>query len=411
MSNEVIPFNTTTEVPAHLLALFGDDSNIAPRHTIDMLAYKGKTFSTVIEGERKDLVRKDTDSGEMVPVQVISLVVLDHNKGRSRAFYEGEWVDGANKAPRCASHDGVKPDASIKDPCAATCASCPNAVKGSKMTENNVATTACSSNKRVVVVPPGAQIGKHPPMLLKLAQTSVWDKNNSENEQKGWFAWDQFVDMLRARNVKHTAAVVTKVKFDTRVAYPKLLFSATGWLSLEEAQAAKAVLATKADAIAKILQGEGSDGVAGQPGIPADGVAATTKPAATAEEIAVNTAAAAAATAAAAASAQEAAEKERKAVARKQKAQAAAEAATAAAAAAASAAAAAAEADEDEGGGWGAPDTAVATAPVKAAATAKAATLVADEVVDAAAAASGATVVSGTPDGLKSLLDNWDDNE
>jgi hypothetical protein len=31
--------------------------------------------------------------------------------------------------------------------------------------------------------------------------------------------------------------------------------------------------------------------------------------------------------------------------------------------------------------------------------------------VDAAPAASGATVVSGTPDGLKSLLDNWDDNE
>lgn len=53
---------------------------------------------------------------------IVNLVVLDHNKGRSRAYYEGAFEKGKNSAPRCTSADGVTPDADIKEPCAATCA-------------------------------------------------------------------------------------------------------------------------------------------------------------------------------------------------------------------------------------------------------------------------------------------------
>jgi outer membrane biosynthesis protein TonB len=71
-------------------------------------------------------------------------------------------------------------------------------------------------------------------MLLRLAQTSMWDKNNDENEAKGYYAWDQYLDMLRARGCTHTGLVATKVRFDSRVAYPKLLFAASRWLEDEE---------------------------------------------------------------------------------------------------------------------------------------------------------------------------------
>jgi hypothetical protein len=211
------------------------------------------------------LTRKNGE-GDDEPIPIVNLVILDHNKSRSRAYYEGAFEEGKNSSPRCYSGDGVAPDASVKEPCAATCATCPNAVKGSKITENGKQSTLCSPFKRVAVVP-SSNIGQHPAMLLRLAQTSVWDKDNGENESKGWYAWDQYLDMLRARGAKHTAVVETRVKFDMRMAYPKLLFSASRWLNPEEATHVKALLAEKEKEIGDILNGSNAahDGVSGQP--------------------------------------------------------------------------------------------------------------------------------------------------
>lgn len=404
---DIIPFDHkgsgVVEMPAHLVALFGGDDagNIAPRATLNQLSYRGKTWRRVVDGEEIVITKTDKDTGDVVPVQIVSLVILDHNRARSRAFYEGNFEEGKNQMPRCASADGKVPDAGIKDPICATCAACPNAVKGSKITENGKQTTACATTKRIAVVPPGV-IDKHPPLLLRLAQTSVWDKDNKEEEAKGWYAYDQFVDMLRARGAQHTAAVVTRVKFDPKVAYPKLLFSASQWLSVEDAAKVRAKLDTESDEIGKLLNGIGSDGVAGQPAAAGAATPAASAPAQpagpTAEEVAAQAAAAAAV-----------AEAERKAAA-KAKRVAAAEAAAAAAAAAAKAAA---EAEDDEGGGdWGG-DTATAAATPAAAATKPAAAATPDVKPSAAQTAAGAgaaaTVVAGTPAALSSLLGEWDD--
>jgi hypothetical protein len=276
MSN-IIPFDSTSaagtavaEVPAHLVALFGDSANITPRFSINQLSYRGKTWRRVVDGEEVALTRTDAATGDIEPLPIVNLVVLDHNKGRSRAFYAGSFEEGKNTAPDCYSGDGVTPDASVKEPCAATCATCPNAVKGSKITEAGKQVTACSPFKRVAVIP-SANIGQHPAMLLRLAQTSVWDKDNPE-EAKGWYAWDQYLDMLRARGAKHTAVVETRAKFDMSKAYPKLLFSASRWLNPEEATAVKAELAKQEKDITDILTGAPDrDGMAA--GAPASGAA------------------------------------------------------------------------------------------------------------------------------------------
>jgi hypothetical protein len=262
--SEIIPF-AQAELPAHLANVFGA-GNIAPKLTTNQLSYKGKTWRRVVDGEEVKLTKKN-DDGDVVPVNIVNLVVLDHNKRRSRSFYEGEYVDGENKAPVCSSIDGVKPDAGVAKPQCATCAACPNSVKGSKTTANGKATTACAPNKRVAVVPSGVtSITEHPVLLLKLAQTSVWDKDNKENEAKGWYAWDQYIDMLRARGANHSAAVETRVKFDIDLAYPKLLFSASRWLTPEEALAAKARIDSAAEEISKVVNGNpAGDGVEGAP--------------------------------------------------------------------------------------------------------------------------------------------------
>lgn len=267
MSN-IIPFDSTgaagaAQLPAHLASVFGEDGNIAPRTSINQLSYRGKTWRRVIKGEEIVLTRTSQDTGEQEPVPVVSVVILDHNKNRSRSFFEGNYEEGKNTAPRCYSTDGVTPDASVHEPICGTCAQCPNAVKGSKITESGKATTACSPFKRVAVIP-SAQIGQHPAMLLKLAQTSIWDKDNPE-EAKGWYAWDNYLDMLRARGAKHTAMVETRIKFDL-TAYPKLLFSASRWLSPEEALSVKAEMDKQADDMKTIIEGAGNtDGVMGHP--------------------------------------------------------------------------------------------------------------------------------------------------
>lgn len=413
MSKEIIPFNHqgggVAEMPAHLAAVFGDEGNIAPRATINMLSYRGKTWRRVVDGEEIAITKKDEDQN-VVPVQVINLVILDHNKNRSRSFYEGNFEEGKNATPKCFSGDGITPDAAVKEPCAATCATCPNSVKGGKITENGKAVTACAPNKRVAVVP-STMIDKHPPLLLRLAQTSVWDKDNKENEAAGWYAWDQYMDMLRARGAKHTAAVETKVKFDLRMAYPKLLFSAARWLEPAEAAQVKAKLEGDKDVIDKLLSGKGAlDGVAGTPPAAAsaedgaEGDAATAARAATAK----------ASAAAKKAQAEEAATKKAAEAAAQaeidRKADAKAKRVAAAAAAAAEAARLAAEAEDDDG----ADPFATAVATAEATITKPAVEKVIAEPVEVAkparaAAAQPAEVVEGTPAGLASLLDSWDD--
>lgn len=383
MSN-IIPFSPDAKAPAHLAGMF-EGSNIAPKLSTNQLSVKGKVWRRVINGEETQLTRRN-ESGDVESVQIVSLIVLDQNRNRSRAFHSGGYEEGKNAAPTCYSADGVTPDADVKDPCAKTCATCPNSVKGSKITESGKATSACSPLKRIAVVPTGG-VTTHPVMLLKMAQTSIWDKDNGENEAAGWYAWDQYLDMLRARGAKHTATVETKVKFDIRVAYPKLLFSAARWLNPDEAMAAKARLASDADVIQTILTGSAAqDGVTGTPAADYTPPQADAKPEQPkADDAAVKAAAEAEAAAKAAADAKAAA-----AAAKAAKVKAAKDAAEAAARAAA-------EAEAEDDGFGSVTDATIKRETVKSEAPSAASTPVA-----------ATPVVSGTPAGLADLLEGWD---
>lgn len=254
MTTALTPFQQSAGLPAHL-ADINENTNIVERESIPQLSFRGKVWRIVIAGEETIVKRSD---GE--PSSTVIGVILDYNKARSRAFFEGAYVEGQASKPTCWSHDGVVPHESVVDKQAATCASCPQSAKGSKVTPDGKQVTACSQFKRAVFVPIANT--KFQPLLLKLPQTSIWDKDGKENEAAGFYAFDQYLDFLKRKGVNHTAAVVTKIKFDQRNSYPKLLFGPMDWLPEGNVQDIKDQLA-KVDELNKILN---VDPAGGEPG-------------------------------------------------------------------------------------------------------------------------------------------------
>lgn len=229
--------NSGAALPAHIAdALGGLGSNIRDRMTVPSLSYEGKTWTLVKDGNKTKLQTRNVD-GDVVPVAVMRMVILNYNPERGRAYYPGAYNPAESKQPDCWSADGKTPDSSAKNKQSTQCNGCPMAVKGSKVQDGREM-TACSSHRMVAIAPVDDLAGD--PYRMKIAVTSDWDKNIVEH---GWFALSQYTDFLKSRGIGHTALVVTKVKFDPNPAYPKLLFAHERLLTPAEVEQVKAALA------------------------------------------------------------------------------------------------------------------------------------------------------------------------
>lgn len=211
--------------------LFGQ-GNIAERVTVPSVTFTGKVWTINYNGEKIKLEKRD-EEGEVTPMPVMKVVILDYNKSRGRAYYEGEFDPDKPGAPVCWSDDGKTPHESVKEPQCGTCAKCPMAVKGSKITPQGKEVKACAEHRMIVVVPANG-LGQFPPLRMKLAVTSDYDARSPELQAQGWYAFSNYMELLRARGVKHSARLVTKMKFDPNAAYPKVLFSVDRWLEDSE---------------------------------------------------------------------------------------------------------------------------------------------------------------------------------
>lgn len=227
-------------VPAHI-ASFVDatETNLIERNRIPTLNYAGKVWSISLpDGSRTNLTRRNED-GDSEPVQTLRVVVMDYAKHRGRAYYEGAYDPEKVSVPTCWSDDGDTPSAQVAEPRSASCRTCPLSAKGSKITEAGKPVTACSQHRHVVVLPLVGNMTL-PPLRLKLAITSLFDKQSPDLEKEGWRAFENYVDFLRGNGAKHTATIVTKMKFDPSANYPKVIFSAERWLEPHEMEIVKA---------------------------------------------------------------------------------------------------------------------------------------------------------------------------
>jgi hypothetical protein len=152
----------------------------------------------------------------------LDVVIVNAAPKISRTFYEGPYVEGETKAPDCWSADGDKPDASVEEPQASDCASCPMNVKGSGQGDSK----ACRFSQRLAVVLAN-DIGGDV-MQLQLAATSIFGKE--EGDKRPLQAYARY---LAAQNI-NPETLVTQLRFDTKAAVPKLFFKRVRWLEDDE---------------------------------------------------------------------------------------------------------------------------------------------------------------------------------
>jgi hypothetical protein len=223
------------QMPAHVKAAQeAGTSNIVTRGQVNSLTFPGKVWTVTIDGTERPLMRVNAD-GEEELIQTFDAVIIAYNENRGRAYYGGAAYDQAQKrAPVCWSNDGVTSDPNSTERQSEKCNVCPQAIKGSRQTDQGKAATACAVHRNLAIVPKSKDLGTAPLLRLKIPQTSDFDGLNKEAQAKMMFAFTNYLNFLKSKSVPFTYSLTTKIRFDNTKSYPKLWFSPGRWLTEEE---------------------------------------------------------------------------------------------------------------------------------------------------------------------------------
>lgn len=149
MSNQMVAFSGAN-LPAALqqrLAQFNAGNVLAKlggSDGIDRIRIRGGRF------------RIDQVGMEEVTLNQLHLdcVIVYANPYKSRAYYDKPYnKDDADQSPACASSNGFGPDQGVRSPQSVQCATCPQAVWGSKISANGKKIPACGEAQRLAVLP------------------------------------------------------------------------------------------------------------------------------------------------------------------------------------------------------------------------------------------------------------------
>lgn len=214
MSN-IVEFNPSSapsfvkrgELSAVAKALVGGNMGGGKRISI-----KGGVFRLLSDG--KEIASIDDRHLDVVIVNAAPKV--------SRTFYIGKFEEGNTTAPACWSADGETPDASSSNKQADSCATCPQNIAGS----GDGTSRACRYSQRLAVVLANDVEGDV--MQLSLPAQSIFGKEEGDNRPLQAYA------RYMAAQGAGADMVVTRLKFDTRAAVPKLFFKALRWLTDDE---------------------------------------------------------------------------------------------------------------------------------------------------------------------------------
>lgn len=184
---------------------------------IKRLSIKGGTFRYVAGGQEIGKIEE----------RYIDLVLVNAAPHISRTYYSKAFDgDAKPESPDCWSVAGDKPEEKARNKQSDNCLNCPQNQKGSGKGESK----ACRYSQRLAVVLANDIEGEV--LQLQLPATSLFgDPSEAGASLQGYYK------SLNARSID-PAALVTRARFDTNSESPKLGFSATGWLTQDQYNAA-----------------------------------------------------------------------------------------------------------------------------------------------------------------------------
>ena len=179
------------------------------------VSIRGGVFRLLSEG--KEVAKIDERHLDVIIVKAAPKV--------SRQFYAAAYnPDAASAAPDCTSSNGEIPDSNAKAPQAASCATCPQNVAGS----GNGNSRACKYQHKLAVVLESDPEGDV--MQLILPAGSIFGK--ADGDKRPLQAYARY---LASQNPPiNPEQIVTRMKFDTSVESPTLVFQPARWLTDDE---------------------------------------------------------------------------------------------------------------------------------------------------------------------------------
>lgn len=234
-----VPAFARTELSDTAKALLGGGNGVSTKR----ISIKGGVFRLLAGG--KEIASIEERHLDVIIVKAAPKV--------ARVFYAAKYDNNAAAAaPDCWSNDGEKPDASIKEPQAKSCAQCAQNIAGS----GNGQSRACRYQQRLAVVLANNPEGDV--LQLALPATSIFGKEDGDKRPLQAYA-----RYLAAQTPPISPdMLVTRMKFDMKSESPKLVFAPVEWVSdyevvKQQAESKEAALAinmtvAQADGVAKV---------------------------------------------------------------------------------------------------------------------------------------------------------------
>jgi hypothetical protein len=163
---------------------------------------------------RDGIFRKTVNgSEEILDKNFLDIVFKNIDKYPSRKCYKSAYNRDEIMIPVCWSNDGNTPDKKISNPPSLTCNLCPNSIKGSSYTGIGSQCKLVWKTKIVILKESASSI-----LEFTVPAASAFGK-----EENGRYPLRPYVNMLKNYCVK-PERIVTKVVFDKKATFPRVLF-------------------------------------------------------------------------------------------------------------------------------------------------------------------------------------------
>ena len=218
MSNELDIFQQGGAVSTVTRRDDGFSGNLsASSSTAKRISIRGGLFRRMVNGNEID----HTDQRHM------DVVIVNASPAVHRTFYAGNYNASQKAAPPvCWSSDSIGPDASVPEPQARDCASCPQNIKGSGANGSK----ACRYSRRIAVVLANQDAEGNYHIDNDVHQVTLPAQSIFGNGTTDKRPLHEYTDYVKSKG-ESLMSVITRMAFDTNSATPRLGFRAVGRLT------------------------------------------------------------------------------------------------------------------------------------------------------------------------------------